>query len=70
MGQSGTGKREEITESGTDPVVAKPIDPAALISTVQEIAARGKGPDNYVRSTAYQRIDFRSLSPWVSSVCV
>ena len=33
-------EREKIAESGTDAVVAKPIDPAALLATVQEIAAR------------------------------
>ena len=32
-------EREKIAESGTDAVVAKPIDPAALLATVQEIAA-------------------------------
>jgi CheY-like chemotaxis protein len=33
-------EREKIAESGTDAVVAKPIDSAALLATVQEIAAR------------------------------
>lgn len=33
-------EREKIAESGTDAVVAKPIDPAALLATVQKIAAR------------------------------
>jgi CheY-like chemotaxis protein len=33
-------EREKTTESGTDQVAAKPIDPAALIATVQEIAER------------------------------
>jgi PAS domain S-box-containing protein len=33
-------EKEKIAESGTDAVVAKPIDSATVISTVQEIAAR------------------------------
>ena len=33
-------EREKIAESGTDAVVAKPIDSAALLATVQEIAER------------------------------
>jgi CheY-like chemotaxis protein len=33
-------EREKITASGVDAVLAKPIDPAALISTVREIADR------------------------------
>jgi DNA-binding response OmpR family regulator len=33
-------EREKIAESGTDAVVAKPIDPAALLATVHGIAAR------------------------------
>ncbi len=33
-------EEEKIAESGTDVVVAKPIDSATVISTVQEIAAR------------------------------
>jgi DNA-binding response OmpR family regulator len=35
-------EREKIAESGTDAVVAKPIDPAALLATVQEIATSFK----------------------------
>ncbi len=33
-------EREKIVESGTDAVVAKPIDSAALLATIQDIAAR------------------------------
>ena len=33
-------EREKITESGVDAVVAKPIDRATVLATVQEIAAR------------------------------
>jgi len=35
-------EREKITESGVDAVVAKPIDRATVIATVQKIAARFK----------------------------
>jgi DNA-binding response OmpR family regulator len=33
-------EKEKIAESGTDAVVAKPIDSSALLATVQEISAR------------------------------
>jgi len=36
-------EREKIAESGVDAVVAKPIDSARVISTVQEIAERTRG---------------------------
>ena len=43
-------EREKIAESGTDAVVAKPIDSAALLATVQEIAERFN-----IRSRVYIR---------------